>query len=51
LKPKKRRKVQIDLNDRFTSIEEIIKAKEAVGKMMIEPEVANALNYEDQCFV
>jgi hypothetical protein len=51
LRPKKRRKVQIDLNDRFTSIEEIIKAKEAVGKMIMELEVTNALNYKDQCFV
>jgi hypothetical protein len=41
----------MDLNNRFASIEEIIKAKEAVGKMMMELEVANALNYEDQCFV
>jgi hypothetical protein len=47
LRPKKRRKVQIDLNNRFTSIEEIIKAKEAIRKTKMELEVANALNYKD----
>jgi hypothetical protein len=37
----------MDLNNRFASIEEIIKAKEAIRKIRMKLEVANALNYKD----
>ena len=50
LRPKKKRKVQIDLNDRFASIKQIIKAKEAATQTTMPLEVANALIFKDICF-
>ena len=40
----------MDPNDRFASIGQIIKAKEAAAQMVMEPEVANNLIFEDMCF-
>lgn len=50
LRPKKRRRVQMDLNERFARIEEIIKAKKAAGKVAMPDAVANSLIFEDMCF-
>ena len=40
----------MDPNDRFASIEQIVKAKEAATQTTMPPEVANALIFEDMCF-
>ena len=40
----------MDPNDRFASIGQIIKAKETAAQMVMEPEVANNLIFEDICF-
>ncbi len=50
LRPKKRKRVQVDLNERFASIADVIKAKKAAGKVQMPEEVANALVFEEMCF-
>lgn len=50
LRPKKRKRVKVDLNERFAGIAGIIKAKKAAGKVQMPEEVANGLVFEDMCF-
>jgi 4-hydroxybenzoate polyprenyltransferase len=50
LRPKKRKRVQTDLNERFATIADIIKAKKAAGKATMSEVVANSLVFEDMCF-
>lgn len=50
LRPRKRKRVQMDLNERFAGIADIIRAKEAAGRALMPDVVASSLVFEDMCF-
>ena len=49
LRPTKRRKVRLDLNTRFTQIEQIMQAKKALAKQLEASEKVDGYIFEDMC--
>ena len=49
LRPRKKKKVRLDPNERFAGIEYIMQAKKELGKQLKSSDVVNSYVFEEMC--